>query len=712
MKKYMMMAALAAATISLTTSCSDEEMVKMSTKEGEPIRFTAVTKQAVETRTAYSTTTHEKNGKQYWDLYWVENDEVTIHCPEAQATEESGHSNTAEYTVEGKSAADMTVSYSITGEGLYWGKDETHHFFEAYPSKNVTEIKDGVLTATLPSSQTLRKQDDGTYADMEAALMAGTTSIDKSAINSGSTINLPFKPIFTAVDITISAADNQDFVIHSITVANVEDEENPAPLAGKFYYNYATEAISEVSDADMLYNVQAEFPKGIILSNTSTEPTATKEAKVTVFLRGDFNKPVKIVLNATSVNTETGEETHGFFKKQGTASDALTAKARNHIKAGKLPTAKLQAMTGEWWVSHMHNATYVSQLSLPGAYDAGNFGEKVQGCDRAQTALYKDKGYSDNYYGQMSEYLNHGIRVLDFQLSCLSDKDGVYWQSDRIANTGRSEEKLDFEKMVTAADEWLAKHTTEFLIFVMRDYEWNNANSLYKANINDLINKIPANRLLTSFNADITVDEARGKILVINATPIDNCIGINVEGWPMNNKTEEKQWTNAMCKLYDMGNGHLYVQDYNNAKYDKNRKDENGNSNDRGKYDLPAKETMIKNGITLAAADNSELNWYFNSAAYHNHGAGTFHYGDIYYGCAWKGTHNTGFAAVDGNPCNASFRDLVKTEVAKLSNGESYQRCGIILGTYVAEDNSADSFENTVWNNNYKANGPMRSTSK
>lgn len=687
MKKYMMMAALAAATISLTTSCSDEEMVKMSTKEGEPIRFTAVTKQAVETRTAYSTTTHEKNGKQYWDLYWVENDEVTIHCPEAQATEESGHSNTAEYTVEGKSAADMTVSYSITGEGLYWGKDETHHFFEAYPSKNVTEIKDGVLTATLPSSQTLRKQDDGTYADMEAALMAGTTSIDKSAINSGSTINLPFKPIFTAVDITISAADNQDFVIHSITVANVEDEENPAPLAGKFYYNYATETISEVSDADKLYNVQAEFPRGIILSKTSTEATATEEAKVTVFLRGDFNKPVKIVLNATSINTSTEQETHGFFKKQGTAAQALTAKARNHINAGKLPTAQLQPMTGEWWVSHMPERTYVSQMSLPGAYDAANFIDHETGDDRAQTTRWTN---SDNeFYEQMSAYLNAGNRVFDFKPTY---KDGE-WINERIMNAGYRQRTIDFKKMVQATDDWLKTHTTEFIIFVMSDYDWENESSGYRANLSTMLkNVIPATRRLDTFKSDITVSEARGKILVINASPCASPIGISVDGWELNHVVKQSglsvsdgrsEYNERVGKFYTMGDGNIWVHDYNNS-YTKTILGFVSNN-----YDYDNKISLMKQSIDKAAGDTDPKNWYYTCATFRRNSI-TF---DLTYGDS-----------------SGKLRPEIVNKVKGLTgtgSGSPYRKSGIVMQAYSAgEGNSnANSFENVIWANNYKGTG-------
>lgn len=678
------MAALAAATISLTTSCSDEEMVKMSTKEGEPIRFTAVTKQAVETRTAYSAS---KNDNGNWDLYWVENDEVTIHCPEAQATEESGHSNTAEYTVVGKSAADMTVSYSITGEGLYWGKDKTHHFYEAYPSKNVTEIKDGVLTATLPSSQTLRKQDDGTYADMEAALMAGTTSIDKSTINSGSTINLPFKPIFTAVDITISAADNQDFVIHSITVANIESEAKPAPLAGKFYYNYATEAISEVSDADKLYNVQAEFPHGIILSKTSTAATATKEANVTVFLRGDFNKPVKIVLNATSVNPSTEQETHGFFKKQGTAAQALTAKARNHINAGKLPTAQLQPMTGEWWVSHMPERTYVSQMSLPGAYDAANFIDHETGDDRAQTTRWTN---SDNeFYEQMSAYLNAGNRVFDFKPTY---KDGE-WINERIMNAGYRQRTIDFKKMVEAADDWLKAHTTEFIIFVMSDYDWENENSGYGANLSTMLkNVIPASRRLDTFKPNITVSEARGKILVINASPCANPIGISVKDWELNHVVRQSglsvsdgrsDYNERVGKFYTMGDGKIWVHDYNNS-YTKTILGFVSNN-----YDYDNKISLMKQSIDKAAADTVSNNWYYTCATFRRNSI-TF---DLTYGDS-----------------SGKLRPEIVNKVKGLTgtgSGSPYRKSGIVMQAYSAgEGNSnANSFENVIWANNYKGTG-------
>lgn len=702
MKKYIMAAIAAVATMSLFTSCSEEESVKMNTKDGAPIRFSAITKAANGTRTSYST--EMKNGK--WNLYWVSDDQVTIFCPDANT--QGTNENVATYTVVETSASDKVTKYALSGEGLHWGAEDEHHFYEAYPSKNVSEITATSVTATIPSTQKAKLQEDGYYADMDAALMAGKTSCKKSEVETTG-LDIPFEPIFTAVDITVTASENIDFTLNSITVANSEKAiSTQQPLAGKFTYTFDAPVESKfasVSTEDDSYNVQLEFPTPITLSSNPDVEGAVPEVKATVFLRGDFINAVKVVLNGSG-KTSIGNSLVQV-KKQGAAGDKLIALARNHVILGNLPKEEFQPMTGEWWVSHTHNDTYVSQMSLPGVYDAANFIDHETGDDRAQTHLYKVDGKNPcenlgrndpetHFYEQMSAYLNAGNRVFDFKPTY---SDGN-WINKRIMNAGYRQRTIEFKKMVEAADDWLKAHTTEFVIFIMSDYDWEDENSGYGANLSAMLRSIiPASRLMATFNPDITVEEARGKILIINASPCINPIGISATDWQLNKAVKgtytkilgadvltgvtggRSEYNEVKSHTYTMGsgNGKIVVHDYNNLH----------NTNDKT---VENKQTWVKGNITDASKNTDADTWFVTSSAY-RYNAIAF---DLTYGDA-AGT----------------MRPLVKQWVSELSTSTTYKKCGIILQAYAAADGtSSTSLENTIWANNYKGDGPLKNQNK
>ncbi len=673
MKKYMFFAAFAAMA-SLFTSCSQEEIVKLSANVGDPIRFTAST-HAVETRTVYG---DELNTNGKWDINWVENDKVSVYCP--QASTEGGNEQTAVYTV---SASENKNVYDITSQAnLCWGKEDMHHFYEVYPaSENNTVSEAGILTAEMPKSQKATLQANGYYADMNAALMAGTTNCQRTAIPE-SGLNLEFKPIFTAIDITVSASENQPFTLTSITVANIESETEIKPLAGKFTYDFDGHYAS-VSAQDEEYNVQVGFDEPIILSNEADNADAVQEVKVTVFLRGDFNNAVKVVLNG-NLKSSTDAFKPVMLKKQGAIGQKVVAEARNHVALGAIPTEQVQPMSGEWWVSHTPDLTYVSQMSLPGAYDAANFVNKITGDDRAQTKLYSGNDDDANrYYNQMKAYLDGGIRAFDLKLSYSEDESKYpgHWYTNREANFLASPEAVNFTQFVAAGIKWLQAHTTEFLLVFLSDYEAGSSTTgtdNYVNHASDLINLIPEQYLLKSFSPDITVGEARGKILVVNGTPVNNPIGLTVTGWVHNNRHDRTEANEVALRNYTMGSGKIYVHDYNNLR-----------SNES---DWTKKHTLLADAFSLCKGDTVVSHWYYIGA------------------CAryWAVINDVVYSnAMDGSAPKGGIRKDVYDWVKSLSNGEKYERAGIVMMAYVCNGAkfNGETVEDAIWANNYKGDG-------
>lgn len=657
MKRYMLMAALAAATVGLFTSCSEEEIVKVSAKTGEAIRFSATTRAAA-TRTVYSATA--TGGK--WDLYWVNDDQVTVHCPQANVQE--GHKNTAVYTVTGEDGTHSV--YGITGEGLYWGQEDKHYFYEAYPAKNVQQIENSVLTATMPVTQ-YAKLHNGCYVDMDAALMAGTTWCQRSSVESTG-VDLPFEPIFTAVDITISPAPNQDFVLRSVTVANVEGEEHPAPVAGTFTYDMATE---EYGDVAVENNVQLEFEEPITLTPESAP------VKATVFIRGDYNKAVKVVLNGLL----DGELTN--MKKQGdpeVSAHLLKPCMRNHIVMGALPEKKEQApdhdLNGEWWISYEKNATPVSKMSLPGSYDSGNFVEKTSGRDRTQTKSFP--GFLEHYaelYNMpintstqrervlalipgndiVNYQLNHGVRAFDMRLKWDNSAANRGFFTNKHDNDASGNATL-LRVFLTDAVNWLKKHTTEFLVvFLSHDSDESNFN----AHINDEITDIMAgneNYYLTNFNSDITVAQARGKVLFVFVNKTDQYVGNAINSWGKN--TEGMQQSSFSSFTANTAHKAVIHDDF--------------------VCTVANKKTQLTAAFNSSKTDNDGSNWHITCSCYHTSSV---------------------------NNISDRMRDINEYVISEVAKCQSGQSLGIVLMGYVCTDDANQKGQtavNAVWNLNFK----------
>lgn len=661
MKKYMFMAALAAVTVSLFTSCSEEDLVKTSAKTGDPIFFSATTR-PVATRTVYSDD-KASNGK--WDLYWVNNDEVTIHCPQASTAD--GHETTATYTVTAPSANSTT--YGVSGEGLYWGGDEVHQFYEAYPSKNITSISDaGVVTAYMPETQTA-KLVHGYYVDMDAALMAGKSAVYNKSSLPADGIVLPFDPIFTAVEITIKASADQDYLLKNITLSNISDnvdEDQILPLAGDFTYNIGTQEYTTVGEKKKL--VYLEFGDGVLIpqQGNNDEPDSLKAI---VFVRGDFNNAVKVLLNG-----EADGKLDIKIKEPASQNDnnRLKARARNHISLGQLPPKPRQEvdpddptppsdLLGSNWIAFERNATYVSRMSIPGSYDSGAFvkGNATKDYELTQSDTIAGSVTSGSEVVQYQ--LNHGVRAFDMRLKW-DGTAGFYINQSYSSTSGNVTLLRNF---LGYAVDWLKAHTTEFLVVFLRTSE-NNHNS-FRNNINreitqQIMGGSNSGYFLTSFKSDITVQEARGKVLFVfvNETPSStfSIIGNSVNGW----STTTSGLQTLSFSNPGVGSGNAIIHDQYICT-------------------TANKKTYIANAFNNCKSDADISRWHITCPCYH-----------------------TGAQVAVANEVK-EMNEYVITEVGKCT---SYQQpVGIVLMGYVCtgELHAGQKAVNEVWSLNFKSSG-------
>lgn len=145
------------------------------------------------------------------------------------------------------------------------------------------------------------------------------------------------------------------------------------------------------------------------------------------------------------------------------------------------------------WMKHIPGSTYVCHVTIPGSHDTAT-GEGFKIASNASSAQTQEKSIVDQ--------INAGIRGLDFRpnknLECCHG----------IAVTKKS-----FESAIDDLHAFLKEHPTEFFIIHLLTTD-NNDN--YRNAIREFLKKDKYAGLFAQFRRDLTVDDMRGKILILN----------------------------------------------------------------------------------------------------------------------------------------------------------------------------------------------------
>lgn len=270
-----------------------------SRAEGEPVIF-GVTSGAG-TKTAYS---GEVTGG-YERIDWAEGDDFRIYSDKAV---HRYHSNQkwADYVVRKADPngrySDATIDNKDTGEklgngqpmtnGLVWGPADTYHFWAVYPAPAETAASSTLegLKLNIPVTQDKDVDKNMKFAYMTAIGLSGqgSGSADIStSSDEGSPVYLDFEPAFTAFEITLKAAADEE---EPIVLKSFELQSGKEALAGDFTISYNKEG--KVGTA--VYTCPAATDANKKISVTFPENTtinANKEFTFTVFaLPQDFTK--------------------------------------------------------------------------------------------------------------------------------------------------------------------------------------------------------------------------------------------------------------------------------------------------------------------------------------------------------------------------------------------------------------------------------------
>lgn len=223
MRKIQILAMIAAAGCALlaASSCNKEQDAI-----GQAIVFRSSTTydNGPFTRTSYSGVV--TGGKER--INWEMDDRIRIYSDVAVCPDETTHY--ADYKVTGVTegtgddAAKSTATIATVGDGggLEWGSG-THNFYCVYPSpdvnSNVSFTSTNVVSMTLPTAQTYTASGTTLSPDMDYAYMYAAVQTSAS-----SSVNLAFKPMFTAFQFTVDSENDAtmtitDFTLSSATLA-------------------------------------------------------------------------------------------------------------------------------------------------------------------------------------------------------------------------------------------------------------------------------------------------------------------------------------------------------------------------------------------------------------------------------------------------------------------------------------------------------------
>lgn len=345
-------------------SCNDREEIGTPIQVGDEISFGISTPDKVDTRTEYGTPTQDGEGNWYFPVYWEQDDEIAIYCPQASqpATQLVDYKITPDSNNPATSSA---VTKSGDGAGLQWGSSDEHRFYGFYPAKAVLGTEtDGRIKGNIPVDQkvvrweTSTTSDGTTYngvPDTDLAYMWAYTSVKKSELVDNPDIPLKFHPLVTILEIIVNgpAAGSSPIQVSNINVTGVSGN---VALAGDFEC-----LISDQSGKC------TPLDNGTVTNRISISCFDNDLKEFITLKHGDkINVKAFIIPNEESIGTRqisiTVSTVNGGAKTKTLQTDEILPHKVNRVSLPALTSGGTN-----YWLSNLDPNIYLSELSLPGS---------------------------------------------------------------------------------------------------------------------------------------------------------------------------------------------------------------------------------------------------------------------------------------------------------------------------------------------------------
>lgn len=363
------------ALIIASTSCKNDDIDYGPAATGDEIQFSANHADykfaGSESRTIYG----ERNGNSY-PVYWVNNDEIGIFCPQAANSEFApNHEFHYKVVVDSETSSSGTLAKINMGEnGLQWGTADEHHFYAIYPASaseggvSATQVKCSIPVRQDPISIEFDGKDTYTaYPNMDYAYMYAHSKA--SRLTEGEKpITLDFKPLVTVIEVTVNGpkVGTVDGDSYQVSQVSIRSNEN---IAGEFLLTIDENFGAEDGKCTQVDN-------GTV-SNLITIPTYQDGKPVTL------KTGQKLVVKAFLLPYAAPEvaQTAVTVNMVGQGSNTKLLQTAD-IQAQKINITSLPALKGTdfyYWMSAMDKRTYFSQLSIPGTHNAYSYDANVVG---------------------------------------------------------------------------------------------------------------------------------------------------------------------------------------------------------------------------------------------------------------------------------------------------------------------------------------------
>lgn len=551
------------ATAALFAGCSDDfsdisNAPKNPVAEGDEILFGATNLNTFDEgftdgtnkngRTAYGDAWFESTdpgdptkGKWHYPLKWVYGDSISVYSP--QASFPNSDFKYADYEIawaggtDGAVADTNTIAYLVrTGEnGLHWGDvHEEHTFYAFYPSKVIKDddsFNNGVVDGYIPKYQQMVKwekkteqDENGTSythwvgtPDMHLAFMRAEKRVKPDTIAEGSPLALDFKPLTTAVEVTLEA--KEDMASAEVQMIHVrglnKNKTQKQCIAGNFTYDIDQGKTTYYLNQDIANDYEISVPLWASVDGGNPAPISLKandKVTFTVFLlpaehptaegsTGVSRDLTNLQLEVIGFNGNSQIKTYENVKiPQGTKSQVI------------LPKYKPAEGSTNNWMSRIPENTYIYQLTIPGATDALS-GEIITSHDYPGD----DKPSDFTQHKNLETLFNEGVRA--FEIGTDRDVNLI------ACGNNATKDGITFDGVIDRLNSCLQKSQSEFVVVtVYYLHAWEAGDGLWKEPYEDwakaLNGKISGltEKNVIPYSNGLTVEKARGKILLFIRT--------------------------------------------------------------------------------------------------------------------------------------------------------------------------------------------------
>ena len=536
----------------VVSACVDENINSDKDVNGKAIKFGLSSQK---TKTVYDDTDP-------YQINWVDGDQITIFCAEAESAKSALYNVTPAST-----AKNGTIAKAGSNE-LQWGGDGLkHNFYAIYPGNtangNTANVdENGIATFSINRNQKCTvTTTDGfnnnvvAKPDMKNANMVAYTATEPT----DEPVSLNFKPLMTTLEIVVTGPktniNSSNARVTGVSIVSTITTKS-SESGDSFKYDIANGVITgSVNNGDATTKSETTFislvddkgnasyvdlANGKTLTLTAFLPPMSKEQAAAM------KRQVKVRVHITG-NAELSASVKTNDASSDTWTTQLTPAAKKKIILPAIPSGKQES--GNNWITPLDGSIYVSQMSIPGSHDAAT-GEDM--------ATIIGDIFAQTQEETLQTQWNLGVRAFDLRPA--------------IFKWGRTNELWLYHGATRVSISWatamntikanLTDHPGEFAIVLFRHEDESTVGKDNNTkNFNTyMTNWVNANKTwIVDWRPDITIDECRGKLILIsrfNGSWDYGCF----TGW----SHDAAGTTTTVKNASGSSTGTMYVQDYYN----------------------------------------------------------------------------------------------------------------------------------------------------